>query len=357
MKIYLAGTSVCSPVENKKMRNLFKFGHKMHSFYHCIEENGGLERRWFKVNIKNKVSLFIDSGAFSAWAQGVEIDIHEYIKFIKKYESLIDIYANLDVIGKGNDQSNEQAAKKTLENQKTMEAAGLHPMPVFHFGEPLGYLVYYIQNYKYVALGGSADKSGVRVIPWLDKCFSEYICDDKGIPTVKVHGFGMTSLHTMIRYPWYSVDSTSWVATSRFGAIYVPKYRNGQWIYDENSWKIAVSSRSPSTKEAGKHISTLSPKEREHILRYIHEKGYKLGKSRFEKVTQLHEVKENERWSERKPKDKTAKRLLEIIEEPGLCNEYQLRNELNIIYFQDLENALPNWPWPFKREGIQGFDL
>ena len=42
------------------------------------------------------------------------------------------------------------------------------------------------------------------LLPWLDRIFSTYICDDKGFPKVKTHGFGLTT-SLMIRYPWYSV--------------------------------------------------------------------------------------------------------------------------------------------------------
>lgn len=304
----------------------------------------------------NEVNLFLDSGAFSAWTQGIQIDIQEYIDFIKEHKDIIEVYANLDVIGIGGKQPNQQTAEMTLKNQKIMEDAGLHPIPAFHFGEPFEFLENYVKNYDYIALG-VAGNSGVKLIPWLDICFGDYICDKDGMPKVKVHGFAVTSLPVMLRYPWYSVDSTSWVTTGRMGSIYVPRFQNGRWIYDKNSWKIAVSSRSPSSKEAGKHINTLSPKQKEIVLKYIHEKGYKLGESRFKHVSQSHELAKNERWAEKKPKNKSARRLLEIIEEPGLSNKYQLRDEINIIYFQDLEKTMLEWPWPFKQKGMKGFRL
>ena len=357
MKIYLAGTSVSDPKENYKIRLLFRKSNKLHSFFHCKEKNG-LEWKWFHMNVKNKINLFLDSGAFSAWTQGVNIDIQDYIAFIKEHQDVIEVYANLDIISRGNStMDKKQAAEKTLENQRIMEEAGLSPLPVFHVGEVFSYLQYYIDNYDYVALGGMVGKQKSTLIPWLDDCFGQFICDKKGNPKVKVHGFGLTSLSLMLRYPWYSVDSTSWVTTSRVGSIYVPRFRNGKWIYDENPWTITVSSRSPSSKEAGKHINTLSPKQKEIVLKYIHEKGYKLGKSRFENVSQSHELAENECWAEKKPKNKSASRLLEIIEEPGISNRYQLRDEINIIYFQDLEKTMPEWPWPFKQKGVKGFRL
>jgi hypothetical protein len=317
---------------------------------------GGSQMRRTQKSDDFKVSLFLDSGAFSAWTQGVEIKVEDYIDFIKEYKDVIDIYANLDVIGLGGKQPNRLTAEMTLKNQKIMEKAGLNPIPAFHFGEPLEFLEHYVKNYEYIALG-VAGNYGKKLIPWLDTCFEDYICDSKGMPRTKVHGFAVTSLPIMLRYPWYSVDSTSWVATSRMGSIYVPKFRNGQWIYDENSWKIAVSSRSPNLKEARQHIDTLPPKQKEIILEYIHSKGYQLGKSRFERVVQTRDLAENERWAEKKPKNALDTRLLEIIEEPGISNRYQLRDEMNIIYFQDLEKSMPKWPWPFQRQGLKGFSF
>jgi len=283
------------------------------------------------------IKLFLDSGAFSVKSKGVSVDVYDYINFVRNHRDAIHIYANLDVIGD---------AKATLQNQKIMEASGLHPLPVFHLGENKKYLMYYIDRYDYIALGGLVGKAS-QLVYWLDDLFSRYLCHADGIPRVKVHGFGLTSLRLMLRYPWYSVDSTSWVITSRMGVIYVPRFKGGNWVYNENSWKISVSAKSPLKRQAGKHFTTLSPTEQRIILNYIHSKGYKMGKSKFVKVSRDYKPKDNERWAEKK----TAgghKRLLEIIEEPGLCNSYQLRDQINAIYFLDLEKSMPEWPWPFK---------
>ena len=47
----------------------------------------------------NRIKWFLDSGAFSAFTQGAEIDIQEYIEFIKEHKDYLEAYANLDVIG------------------------------------------------------------------------------------------------------------------------------------------------------------------------------------------------------------------------------------------------------------------
>jgi len=145
-------------------------------------------------NKQNKVNLFLDSGAYSAWSQNAVINIHEYIAFIKSNIEYIDVYANLDAIGDPDE---------TLKNQRIMEKAGLSPLPCYHFGEPIKYLKKYLKGYKYVALGGMVPISTKDLRPWLDDIFLNHICDKDGIPRVKIHGFGMTSLSLMLRYPWY----------------------------------------------------------------------------------------------------------------------------------------------------------
>lgn len=329
--------------------------------YFSVKQAGGkrggeLLRNQIETNSKTK--LFLDSGAFSAWTQGIEINIQEYIDFIKEYQDTLELYANLDIIPKGNSvKDKREAAQKTLENQYIMEQAGLSPLPVFHVGEPIEYLEHYVKNYDYIALGGMVGKPKNVLVSWLNNCFGNYICDDKGLPKVKIHGFGLASFPLMLNYPFYSVDNTKWVKVSRMGAIYVPRYRNGKWIYNEKPWRINVSNRNPSRKEAGKHIDTLSPRQREIILDYIHIKGYKLGKSSFKKVPSDYELLENERWVERKPKNTTDYRLVEVIEEEGLCNQYQLRDEMYTICLKDFEQSMPEWPWPFKPAKLRGLSI
>lgn len=343
MNIYLAGvpgggtTGWCR--REKELTPMWKY--RLWTYYWIVKDKA-------KMKKPNTVNLFLDSGAFSAWTKNTEVNIHDYIAFIKKHERYIDVYANLDVIAFGkHKQPDKETAEATLKNQRIMEKAGLNPIPAFHYGEPMEYLDFYVKNYPYIALG-IAGNSTAKLLPWMEECFSKHICDKNGMPKVKVHGFAVTSLKLMLRFPWYSVDSTSWVVTGRIGKIFVPHYRGGKWLYDENSMKIGVSNRSPSKGQKNQHINTLQPKQRDIILHYIHSKGYVLGSSKFIHVDSTHIPDTNERWAEKKEMIKNNKRLLEVIEEEGLCNKYQLRDEINIIYFNDLEKHLPAWPWPFK---------
>lgn len=360
MRIYLAGTSVSKPDQEPVLQNLFKCSHKLHSFYHVIN---ALEKEWFNMNKANQVELFIDSGAFSAWTQGADIDIDEYCDFVLQHIDIINAVASLDVIpgswGKTPTKKQaEESARQGWKNYRYMLKRGVPQdklVHIFHQGEDFKWLRR-MTKLPYIGLSPANDKTTEQKSQWLDECM-RYVVDENGMPVNKWHGFGLTSLKLMLRYPWYSVDSTSWVTTGRMGSIYVPRYRDGQWIYDENSWKVAVSSRSPAVREAGKHINNFPPKQKEVIEHYIHNKGYKLGRSTFKRVDQNHTPQEGERWAEKKAEVKNGKRLLEVIEEEGLCNRYQLRDEINIIYFLDLEQSIPEWPWPFKLRANKGLGL
>jgi len=298
----------------------------------------------------NKVDLFLDSGAYSAMSQGAEIDIQEYIKFIKEHEHLLNVYVNLDVIGDKIKGPGIDSAEATLKNQKIMEEAGLNPMPVFHRGEPLEYLQHYVDNYDYIGLGMGRAIGNTDQLPlWLDTVFGNIICGGDGYPKVKVHGFGMTSLKLMLRYPWYSVDSTSWALTGGMGSIFVPRYKNGEWIYDENPWKVVVSSRSPKAAFDRTYIHNMPPRKKQIILDYIHSKGYELGESEFKMVDADYEPSVNERWAANKSDIINGERLIEVFTKPGISNLYTKRDELNIIYFQDLEDTFKTYPWPFTK--------
>jgi hypothetical protein len=342
MKIYLAGTSVSDPLVEKNLRSLFRKTNKLHSYYHIINN---FEKKWFEQSMKSNINLFLDSGAFSAFTQNVKIEIIDYCNFIKENNKKITIYSNLDVIGD---------PIQTYKNQKIMEAQGLTPIPVFHYGEDYVWLEKYLnEGYEYISLGGMVPISNKSLVIWLDNLFSNYLTDKEGLPKVKVHGFGLTSFSLMFRYPWYSVDSTSWVVTGRLGSIFIPIFKGGKWIYSRPPLKIAVSSKSPKLKEAGQHLNTLSPNQQQVFIKYLKENGYELGSSVFKMEQQTYQLKENEKWVGKKPKDKNKKRQVEVITQKGVSNTYQLRDELNVLYYINLEQHFKKWPWKFKKEHHQ----
>lgn len=328
---------------------------------------GGFDRVHPKMkedSMEKKFSIFLDSGAPSLYNTLVRSDKgaghmgsymgdrrhddfsfiktpeyleyrEKYIEFIKEHKDYIDVYANLDIINN---------AEATYKNQKYLESKGINPIPVFHLGTDISWLKRYLaEGYDYIALGGIVPNPPNVIIPILDDLFEKYLTDKDGYPLVKLHGFAVTSVKLVIRYPWWSVDSTSWVKFGKYGIVCVPRRKGGKYMYDESSWSVCVSNRSPSNKIPGKHISTFSGAERDLIFEYFAEKGYSLGRSEFKNVEPGYELQENERFI-----GKAADGLVETVIEKGLSNDYRLRDELNILYYLDLEKSQPEWPWPFK---------
>lgn len=224
--------------------------------------------------------FFIDSGAFSAWSRGAQIDLDEYCAFIKSNIDHIDCYANLDVIagqpGRNATQAEkEEGARKSWANYLYMRAEGLDPIPVFHVGESWSWLQRMLDyGCSYIGLGGMVGSHLTPVLrkQWLDDVF-ERITDDDGWPLVKVHGFGMTAVKLIMRYPWHSVDSTTWIKITQTGGILLPAVHAGKFVFDRTPTVISVSDRNPKQGEDGKHANSLSPAMLSIFNRWLAECG------------------------------------------------------------------------------------
>jgi len=163
---------------------------------------------------------------------------------------------------------------KTWQNQMTMEHQGVKPLPCFHYGEDEEYLKWYIEHYPYITLGGMVPISTPQLKLWLDRLWSKYLVDTAGHPKVKIHGFGMTTIDLMKRYPWYSVDSSSWVQIAANGNILVPDFG-----------MVAVSKISPAAKQLGRHIDTIPQLQRETMVKRIESLGFTLERLQNEYVS------------------------------------------------------------------------
>lgn len=308
-----------------------------------------------KMEQKYTNSLFIDSGAHGLYNEHVIKKKHRegysffeskefweyvdtYCQFIKDNKKTIDVFANVDAI------FNPQITWKV---QRYIENTyGLTPLPVIHYNTDEKWLKRYLRKgYDYIALGGlGQEATQSNYVKWADRMF-KIICDNKeNTPSVKVHGFALTSYRLMTRYPWYSVDSTTWLKNGSFGRILVPPLRQNKWVYDEQFYIVKVSNR----KSSGNMIKiTQTERPIDNVfLRYIEEKGFTLGASDLHYEKPSYVLKEGESFTE-KVTEKTKKVLVETITERGLCNDGTLRCDLNAEYFVDLADNLPTWPWAF----------
>jgi hypothetical protein len=301
----------------------------------------------------NKV--FLDSGAHGIFNEQVIKKSHKagykyyesaefyqyvdlYAEFIKKNKEYIDIFANVDAI------FNPQI---TWNIQNYIEKKhGIIPIPVIHHGTDLKWLKRYLsKGYKYIALGGlgqEVNQNSYR--DWANNAFN-IICDTPGnLPSVKVHGFAMTSYYLMTQYPWYSVDSATWIKLGGYGNVIVPPLKGNKWRYDLPFFVINTSSRS----EEGVSSSFNSNKKFFQVFKqYVEEKGFPIGMSSIKEVPENYVLKDNEVWAG-SVSQKTRKTKVEVLEEEGIINNAALRIQLNGLYFLDLSLNMEPWPWAFK---------
>jgi hypothetical protein len=263
MKLYIAGYYTANFEKNSTAYNKLDGAEKI---MHDSAPNR-LESYYYINNPKvieriraNGEKIFLDSGAFSAFTKEAKIEVKDYVAYITRNLDVIEradgtIMASvLDSIGD---------AYKTYCNQKEMEGMGFTPLPCFHYGEDERYLEYYVANYPFITLGGMAITSGANMMVWLDHIWSKYLTNPDGTAKLKVHGFAITTPSIMRRYPWYSVDSSSWVRIGMTGGI----------ILRRNQKVIAISKTSPSRKSAWQHIDTLPPMVKENALAEIRQYG------------------------------------------------------------------------------------
>ena len=263
MKLYVAGayaanfglkgTIFSRLTENEKwQRSQVKY---ILESYHYVYRKSFVEKMR-----ADGVKIFLDSGAFSAFTMGVEVDMAAYCRYIQENADILEVVDGmvcasvLDGIGD---------PLKTYQNQLAMESLGVRPLPCFHYGEDERYLDYYIANYPYITLGGMVPISTPQLYHWLDRIWEKHLVDGAGRPKVKVHGFGLTTMALVERYPWYSVDSSSWVQTARTG---------GMMLYPE-ARVMSVSDRSPTRKVEGQHIDTLPAPQREALEKRFQKMG------------------------------------------------------------------------------------
>lgn len=205
--------------------------------------------------MENKITLFLDSGAYSAWSVGAEIDLDEYAKFVKEHKDLFSYYFNLDVIPGKKDKPTsaddvEKAAAMSRKNWLALKKQGLNSIPIFHQREDFKWLRKMVADKEpYLGISPREGLPADVILSWLDAVFDE-LTDKDGRPIVKTHGLGVASWRMMSRYPWTTCDATSWALTSAFGQVLIPEYdASGKPDYLAEPRKVLVSNVDRTRKD------------------------------------------------------------------------------------------------------------
>lgn len=230
------------------------------------------------------VNCILDSGAFVVWAKRRSIDIDEYIDYCLRNKEYIQTVVNLDSIP-GEPGRNptleevEYSAKKSFETLQYMKSKGVNAIPVFHQGESFDWLHLYLETEPYIGVSPAEDTIGWRGADpriWLDRVYT-HITDQEGRPLIKTHGFGVTAFNLLIRYPWTTVDSTSYTQLPNYGKILVPKYSAGQpdylhppiYIHISDRTKRDASGWSSARDKSKDQFGNLSPIQQDHVIHFV----------------------------------------------------------------------------------------
>ena len=149
-------------------------------------------REWQKNRSPVVRSTMLDSGAYSAWRSGYEIDIDQLVG--ESVGGGWDETVALDVIG---DWAGSQ------KNARYMKGEGSTAFPVFHFGEPWSLLSDYCAEYEKVGLSCRFGEPVTASTAWVENCFA------KQWPH-KFHSFGWVGNDILRKVPFHSADTASW---------------------------------------------------------------------------------------------------------------------------------------------------
>lgn len=170
--------------------------------------------------------FMLDSGAFSAWKNGSEILLYDYIDFIKKYHQYFTHIVCLDVID--NPIYSEVNHLIMLDELKEYN---LEIIPVFHSGEPFAALDYMVEKgYKYLGISPNNNWREETKRAWLHRVYSRHDFEKLGI---KTHGFGYQSVSGLLQFPMTTADAATWKVGEMFARIIEPEGR--QLRYSEEA--------------------------------------------------------------------------------------------------------------------------
>lgn len=285
----------------------------------------------------------LDSGAFSVWNKGATINLEAYTDFCLRHKN-VSAYVSLDVIpGKANDVRSlsrtgmEESCARGWANYQYMLKAGVpfnKLVPVYHQGDSVAWLKKYLDfGTPYLGISPANDRTTDQKINWL-RDIRPLLFDGDNTPTVKTHGFAVTSFRLMKFMAWYSVDSASWKMSAAMGGAYIPRQTNGEDDYSKPPLLVGLSPMSPTRFERGSHIDTMSPLLKRRVDETLEKVGVSMGK--WEIVPAKGKVeKGKEFWFDKKKGTK-----LRVLED-GCGPNWEHRAAVNAYFMRQANKVLP----------------
>lgn len=188
-------------------------------------------------------------------------------------------------------------------------------VPVYHQNDPIRWLERYLDaGVTYVGISPANDVTPTQRMRWLDGVRERI---PKGVRT---HGFGVSSPDMMRRFPWHSVDSTTWVKHAQVWQFLVPYTKGGKWDYLRTPMPVQVSPRSRGG------FDQLTPTLKATVRRYLAEQSMAEGAYTLIPGT---DRREGDVWL-----DGNKQRAIRTVED-GVKTNPDLRMLLNMRFFRE----------------------
>lgn len=229
MRVYLAGYQGSTPEREERLIRAGVDKYRCFSFANLVKIPGlpfmvkGIQDG-YKTCVKLKqTKIMMDSGVFSYRTHrqrlintGADLGqlpdpdgyLRLYAEWCREFKKLWAFYVTVDF------------GTVCADNWKIhgkLEKMGIRPVPVYHGDDSMDYIRrYYDKGYAYQCLGSSrALRTSVKQLRrYYDVAFN--LAAKLG---VLFHGLAMTKPWSMIAYPWYSIDSSSWSRSAGYGCI------------------------------------------------------------------------------------------------------------------------------------------
>lgn len=308
------------------------------------------------------MDVILDSGAYSAWTRGIEIDREQYADYILNNMKYYRYFVNLDCIPSVPGDKHitqdkvEASAAKGWDNLEYLLSRGIPKdrlLPVFHQGENFFWLEKMRdEGFPYIGISPGNDRSTNERISWMDECMY-YACDSSGLPYMRWHGFGVTGFRTMKAIPWYSVDSITYAFMAGHGSIFFPQPGRGKLKYDFSGHPLTANvcqgraSAKPKAVSGGTHFEEFTDATKEFCRGYLDSIGIPWGVSTYRKEKPGYKADRSKREHVIRSNSTPDYVVVETRVEPGVSNDIGCRTLVNTLYLYEFAALRPAWPWRY----------
>ncbi len=266
VKVYLSGGFTLKPKQQLDWLKRSGCRHRCYS-YAFVDPGAFYYNKQMKelmeIDLKRGVGVMMDSSAhsFHNFAKSSKVRnsakfnhlsiekmrdevVHGYANFIKRNKKTFDFYVNFDYV---------KHSPTIYQMQHTLQDLGIKPVPVFHGDDGFDWLHKYVdEGHKLIMVGIDLTfRHGFNA----QKKYYDLVFNVLEKHKVKAHGLAVTG-RLMFGYPWYSVDSTSWVRCAAYGQIVAlsPANHYIQYVHISDKSSGHGSSSNKLSKSAIGHL-------------------------------------------------------------------------------------------------------